>query len=64
MPPEQYLQQYVFFTDPTYPETNLVVVRARGTDGQFHDVNLDCGGAAHRLDADRRRLTSTRATIS
>jgi len=45
VPPEQYLSQYVFFTDPTYPETNLVVVRARGTDGQFHDVNLDCAGA-------------------
>jgi hypothetical protein len=45
VPPEQYLRQYVFFTDPTYPETNLVVIRARGTDNQFHDVNLDCGGA-------------------
>lgn len=45
VPPEQYLRQYVFFTDPTYPETNLVIVRARGTDNQFKDVNLDCGGA-------------------
>jgi hypothetical protein len=44
VPPEQYLRQYVFFTDPTYPETNLVVVRARGTDSQFHDVSLDCKG--------------------
>jgi hypothetical protein len=44
VPPEQYLRQYVFFTDPTYPETNLVVIRARGTDNQFHDVSLDCGG--------------------
>ncbi len=44
VPPEQYLSQYVFFTDPTYPETNLVVVRARGVDQQFHDVNLDCVG--------------------
>ncbi len=44
VPPEQYLSQYVFFTDPTYPETNLVVVRARGIDQQFHDVNLDCSG--------------------
>jgi peptidoglycan hydrolase-like protein with peptidoglycan-binding domain len=44
VPPEQYLSQYVFFTDPTYPETNLVVVRSRGLDGQFHDVNLDCAG--------------------
>jgi hypothetical protein len=45
VPPEQYLRQYVFFTDPTYPETNIVVVRARGTNGQFQDVTLGCGGA-------------------
>ncbi|HEY5951170.1 MAG TPA: IgGFc-binding protein, partial [Kofleriaceae bacterium] len=44
VPPEQYLKQYVFFTDPTYPETNLVVVRQRGTDQLFHDVTLDCSG--------------------
>ena len=44
VPPEQYLQQYVFFADPTYPETNLVMIRARGTDSQFHDVTLDCLG--------------------
>ena len=29
VPPAQYLPRYTFFTDPTYPETNLVVVRAR-----------------------------------
>jgi hypothetical protein len=45
VPPAQYLSDYVFFTDPTYPETNLVVIRAPGTDGQFHDVMLDCAGA-------------------
>jgi hypothetical protein len=44
VPPVQYLKQYVFFADPTYPETNLVIVRARGTDQQFHDVMLDCLG--------------------
>ncbi|HEY5928339.1 MAG TPA: IgGFc-binding protein [Kofleriaceae bacterium] len=44
VPPEQYLRSYVFFTDPTYPETSLVVIRARGTDNQFHDVKLGCGG--------------------
>ncbi len=44
VPPEQYLKNYVFFTDPTYPETNLVMVRAKGTDNAFHDVSLDCGG--------------------
>ena len=44
VPPQQYLRQYVFFADPTYPETNLVLVRARGGDNQFHDVTLDCLG--------------------
>ncbi|NVB78639.1 MAG: hypothetical protein HOV81_09620 [Kofleriaceae bacterium] len=44
VPPAQYLEAYVFFADPTYPETNLVVVRAKDTDGQFKDVNLDCLG--------------------
>jgi len=40
----QYLNRYVFFTDPTYPETNLVVVRRKGNTG-FADVTLDCAGA-------------------
>lgn len=44
VPPEQYLRQYVFFADPTYPETNLVLVRARAADQQFKDVTLDCLG--------------------
>ena len=43
VPPQQYLPAYVFFTDPTYPETNLVVVRTKTKDG-FKDVNLDCAG--------------------
>jgi hypothetical protein len=45
VPPAQYLSEYVFFADPTYPETNLVVVRTKGTDNAFHDVTLDCAGA-------------------
>ncbi len=44
VPPGQYLERYVFFTDPTYPETNLVVVRTKGSAG-FADVTLDCAGA-------------------
>jgi hypothetical protein len=44
VPPAQYLDRYVFFTDPTYPETNLVVIRTIGADGLFHDVSLDCLG--------------------
>lgn len=43
VPPSQYLTKYTFFTDPTYPETNLVLVRKK-KDGVFSDVNLDCAG--------------------
>jgi hypothetical protein len=41
LPPAQFLQKYVFFTDPTYPTTNLVFTRVKGANG-FQDVNLDC----------------------
>jgi hypothetical protein len=44
VPTGQYLDEYVFFADPTYSETSLTVVRRRGEDGQFADVELDCGG--------------------
>jgi hypothetical protein len=45
VPPAQYLPRYTFFTDPTYPETNLVVVRARdAATGAMPDVLLDCAG--------------------
>lgn len=44
MPPAQWLSKYVFFTDPTYTTTNLVIVRKKTTTG-FHDVNVDCVGA-------------------
>jgi hypothetical protein len=43
--PAQFLSSYVFFTDPTYPETNLVITRAPDSGGQFHEVVLDCVGA-------------------
>ena len=39
--PAQFLQKYVFFTDPTYPTTNLVFTRVKGPNG-YSDVNLDC----------------------
>jgi hypothetical protein len=39
VPPTQYLDHYVFFTDPTYSETNIVVVRKKAG---AKDVNLDC----------------------
>jgi hypothetical protein len=45
IPPQQYLNHYVLFTDPTYPETNLVVVRTRSkNDDTFADVTLNCAG--------------------
>ncbi len=44
VPPDQYMSRYVFFTDPTYPETNLVVVRRRDQAGNFQDVELKCAG--------------------
>jgi hypothetical protein len=42
--PSQYLPRYTFFTDPTYPETNLVVVRAKDPQLGFPAVTLDCLG--------------------
>jgi hypothetical protein len=45
VPPAQYLPRYTFFTDPTYPETNLVVVRMRDpSTGLMPDIRLDCAG--------------------
>jgi hypothetical protein len=43
VPPQQYLERYAFFMDPTYPENSIVLVRGR-EGGQFHDVTLDCLG--------------------
>jgi IgGFc binding protein len=46
IPPSQYLNRYVLFTDPTYPETSLVVVRtpSKTDKTKFADVTLACGG--------------------
>jgi hypothetical protein len=48
IPPQQFLDHYVLFTDPTYPETDLVVVRApsRTDKTHFEDVVLACAGGA------------------
>ncbi|EYF08151.1 IgGFc-binding protein [Chondromyces apiculatus] len=43
IPSDQYLKSYTFFTDPTYPETNLIVTRRRMESG-FADVQLGCAG--------------------
>lgn len=45
VPPAQFLNRYVFFTEPSYPETSLVVVRAPSTEGVVSDVMLECEGA-------------------
>ena len=43
VPVDQNLSTYTFFTDPTYPETSLVLTRER-TNGTFADVAIDCVG--------------------
>jgi hypothetical protein len=42
--PAQYLDKYVFFTDPTYSTTNLVITRKATPAGAFADVRVDCLG--------------------
>jgi hypothetical protein len=54
VPSGQYLDKYVLFTDPTYPETNFIVIR-RKVDGVFSEVTLGCAGQLggwQPLDAD------------
>ncbi len=43
LPPAQFLKQYIFFTDPTFDSTNLILVRVKASTG-FKDVNVDCVG--------------------
>ncbi len=43
VPDDQFLDQYVFFLDHTYSDSNLTVVRRKGPNG-FRDVTLDCLG--------------------
>ncbi len=43
-PPAQYLSRYVFFTDPSYPTTNLVLVRERNQSEVFVPIFVDCLG--------------------
>ncbi len=44
IPPTQFLSSYLFFTDPTYANTEVALVRGKATDGTFKDVKLDCLG--------------------
>jgi len=41
VPTSRYGERAAFFSDPSYPETNVVLVRAASA-GVFHDVALDC----------------------
>jgi hypothetical protein len=43
LPPAQFLNRYIFFTDPSYTDTHLVVVRVQGPKG-FADVEVGCSG--------------------
>jgi hypothetical protein len=44
VPPAQFLSSYLFFTDPTYGNTDLALVRKKAPDNTFKDVTLDCVG--------------------
>lgn len=44
LPPAQWLSSYVFFTDPSYATTSLVLVRKK-TGAVFSDVTVGCLGA-------------------
>lgn len=44
-PPSQFLSSYVFFSDPSYPTTNLVLVRRRTTSADVPaTTSVDCIG--------------------
>jgi hypothetical protein len=43
-PPAQFLSRYVFFTDPTYPTTSLVLTRVKPASAEFQMLVVDCLG--------------------
>ncbi|MBN9161039.1 MAG: hypothetical protein BGO98_13865 [Myxococcales bacterium 68-20] len=43
VPSEQFLDRYIFFTDHTFPDTTLTIVRKKTANG-FRPVNLECAG--------------------
>lgn len=45
IPVAQYLDRYLFLTDPTYGNTHLVFTRSQAKDGTFKEVTLECLGA-------------------
>lgn len=44
VPAAQYLSNYIFYVDPTYANSQLVVVRSRPQVNDFEPVILDCAG--------------------
>ncbi len=44
IPSAQFLDRYVFFADPTYPNSQIVVVRSRDEGKEFEPVTLGCAG--------------------
>ena len=44
LPPAQFLRRYVFFTDPSYPNTALALTRVANANGDFADVTIGCIG--------------------
>lgn len=62
VPGPQYLKRYVFMADPTYPETNLVIVR-RANNGTFADVTLDCAGVVSGWQSIATAAINGRASI-
>jgi IgGFc binding protein len=47
VPLGQWLPSYIFLSDPTYGNTNLVFVRGPDDKGVYPDVQLDCVGAVN-----------------
>lgn len=45
IPPQQYLDNYLFMTDPTMAYTSINLVRDKAKDGTYKDVKLDCMSA-------------------
>ena len=48
VPPAQFLSRYTFFTDPTYPETNLVLIRRPDAKNNYQDVNIEFSNVSYK----------------
>jgi hypothetical protein len=45
VPPQQFQRDYTFYADLSFPENDLVIVRAQDPGMSFEEVTLDCAGA-------------------